>query len=182
MPDPVPHDRPPTGRERYDAPLSGARHADLARIDLELRVLQGLAATGGLSHVQVRRRAQELAAEAGYVPAPPPEQERVDVVLGWLHRQQLTVGDDVSVSEIHRGVYPLHRNDDGRRWCRRVPDVQAVVDDLVAAGYLRVLPAAPAQRGRQPSPRYELLRAPHTLIAVPDPTETAHDTSRGGTP
>ncbi|OHV39700.1 hypothetical protein BBK14_13595 [Parafrankia soli] len=145
---------------------------DFARIDLELRVLQGLAATGGLSHVQVRRRTQELAAEAGYVPAPPPEQERVDVVLGWLHRQQLTGGDTVSVSEIHRGVYPLHRNDDGRRWCRRVTDVQDVVSALVDAGYLRTLPAPLTTRGRQPSPRYELLRAPYPHDQHPTDSQT----------
>lgn len=142
-----------------------------ARIDLELRVLQGLAATGGLSEAKVRRRAQELAAEAGYVPAPPPERTRADVVLDWLHRQQLTVGDDVSVTEIHRGVYPLHRNVDGQRWCRRVADVEAVVADLVASGYLRTLPVPPTTRGRQPSPRYELLRAPY-------PPET--DSQTGG--
>lgn len=58
-------------------------------------------------------------------------------------------GPTVSLREAHQLLH-------GRSWVTRVEDVEDVFERLADLGYVRRLPAAPAKRGRPPSPRYQV--------------------------
>lgn len=162
----VTHEVLPTLRQtgRYETPAASA--LDAAEVEARLRLLGAARRAGGLTVDEVRVATWALLDPLGLVhpdwqPLPTPKSPAGDV-MAWIRRRKFGAGDTFSVREAYQSL-------DGRRWCRRVVDLEPVLDELVADGHLRAVPR-PAERlrGRPPSPRFEVLTVGRRLAAVPD--------------
>ncbi|OHV34726.1 hypothetical protein BBK14_33540 [Parafrankia soli] len=151
--------------DRYEQPVRpvAAPALDATETESRLRLLGVARRAGGLNVEEVRSATRALLDPWGLVhPDWQPlasARTRAEEVAAWM-RRRYAVGDTVSLREAYHGL-------DGRRWCRRVADLEPVFDELVTGGHLgRVPRPAERGRGRPPSPRFEVLPVPRHLAVV----------------
>lgn len=158
-----------TGRYEHlgaPRPAGEPRPVTVTQINMVRKKIDTLArgADLGLVHPSdFKRQGLHLLASIGLAEEPPAiERERFEAVLRWI-RRHYEVGETFSLRTTWQGVR-------GQVWCNDTEDAAEILGELAAAGHIRPLPPPPRKRGRPPSPRFEVLKPPARLQAVPDTT------------